>query len=747
MNSLLSFWRRFAPQTPLIVNLARESDPAVSAARGLLPEARMEQMAAAGLPRWMAEHGQKRIDLLRVDSADELQGLEDLFFRNRVDAVIAPANTKMAQFFAYHQLNIFAPGDGPEGVRQTTPDKLPADGEILALHHRFTTPVLAGGQHMDLAALFKRYTIEARGVIHIGAHEGEEMEIYARMGFKRVLFIEANPAVYQRLSRRLQGRPGVVCILCAMSDSNGLELLHVTSNDESSSLLPLKRHAELYPQVKEESRILVTARRLDHLLKEIGHNPADYNVLHLDIQGAELKALKGAAATLPGIDAISTEVNYEELYEGCPLVEDLDEFLEPFEFQRMFTATPAHPQWGDAFYLRRPSVTFRNLGQWGRFGNQVFEYAFVKIFGKRHRLAVQTGRWPGNQLFGANDPLFDPKRQFPQHLESTYALADSQVANVPFRVVNYDLCGVFQYHSAYYAPEKAYFRKLLTPVPALKGLLDESLARVRAGAKTLVVLHLRRGDYGYGMFFIAPNAWYQEWLKALWPTLDSPMLYIATDEPAKVTGDFAEYRPVTAADLKLPSFGADYYPDYYVLSQADHVAISNSSYSFSACMLNERGRTFLRPDLFLGRLAPFDPWDAEPLLHRELGILDDKVVAQGVPQYLQKPGDAQLANAVRNWRAQYADSWSLIRGEQLPIVLARDLWAGYRMIRQTNIRSLPLVEAEKQILARVQERLARAAGADRIGPCIAATMFVESAKLPEVDLSSLAGDIQEAIRA
>ncbi|MFA7388245.1 MAG: glycosyltransferase, partial [Thiohalobacteraceae bacterium] len=81
----------------------------------------------------------------------------------------------------------------------------------------------------------------------------------------------------------------------------------------------------------------------------------------------------------------------------------------------------------------------------------------------------------------------------------------------------------------------------------------------------------------------------------------------------EVLADFADYRPVTARDLGVSVPGAEFYSDFHVLSQCDHVAISNSSFSFAACMLNEQGRSFMRPDLKVGRLVEFDPWNSEPL--------------------------------------------------------------------------------------------------------------------------------------
>ena len=42
-------------------------------------------------------------------------------------------------------------------------------------------------------------------------------------------------------------------------------------------------------------------------------------------------------------------------------------------------------------------------------------------------------------------------------------------------------------------------------------------------------------------------------------------------------------------------------------------------------MLNERGTQFYRPHLHEKRLLAFDPWDAQPLLHRELADALSKI--------------------------------------------------------------------------------------------------------------------------
>jgi FkbM family methyltransferase len=205
---------------------------------------------------------------------------------------------------------------------------------------------------LDIPRLFRDLGIAPRGVIHIGAHDGEEVGVYLSMGMNNILMIEANPNVFARLHANVSAYPQVRAVQCAISDRDGFVSLRVTSFDQSSSILPLKRHKDIYPDIREEYQISVVSRRLDTLLKEMNVSPAGYNFLNLDIQGAELMALQGAVETLQHIDAINTEINFDELYEGCALADEMDRFLAFFGFRRIATVSPYHPTWGDAFYVK-----------------------------------------------------------------------------------------------------------------------------------------------------------------------------------------------------------------------------------------------------------------------------------------------------------------------------------------------------------------------------------------------------------
>jgi len=157
------------------------------------------------------------------------------------------------------------------------------------------------------------------------------------------------------------------------------------------------------------------------------------------------------------------------------------------------------------------------------------------------------------------------------------------------------------------------FRALFTPGRKIRPLLDRAQGALDAAGKTIIAIHLRRADFGYGRFWIAPVEWYLAWLRTLWPKFDQPVLYIATDDEALVS-QFAEFSPWDLRRIGGSIPGADFMIDHHILRHADHVAISNSTFSFTAAMLNGRAVTFMRPHPNRRELIDFDPWCADVLL-------------------------------------------------------------------------------------------------------------------------------------
>jgi hypothetical protein len=264
-----------------------------------------------------------------------------------------------------------------------------------------------------------------------------------------------------------------------------------------------------------------------------------------------------------------------------------------------------------------PVFTVSTLGRNGRFANQLFQYAFLRICARQRGAAVATPPWLGQELFGFRDPAPEPGPET--------RLIDGEAGVDPDLYLNsdqplgerVDFWGYFQYPTRHYRPHRDFLRRLFVLRPELRGLFDGVVAQLRATGRPLVALHLRRGDYGQAQFFRAPSAWYAAWLGTL-PAAPEPLVYLGSEDPAALAGAFLPRRVLHAGLLPNLPPSLAFALDFYVLTQADAVAISNSSFSFMAAMLNERARIFVRPTLDGRRLVPFDPWDSPVLLPRRL---------------------------------------------------------------------------------------------------------------------------------
>ena len=256
-------------------------------------------------------------------------------------------------------------------------------------------------------------------------------------------------------------------------------------------------------------------------------------------------------------------------------------------------------------------VQMSNLGANGRYGNQLLQYAFLRLYAQRHGLIAEAPEWIGRHVFGFADPL--PSRARPVINETSHDLFAALRGEVAVAPRDCDLNGYFCADTSLWGPMAGDFRRLFAAaVPQIQRRLDSALARVHARGRNLVAIHLRRGDFGYGRFWIAPAGWYLDWLRRLWRDISAPVLYIATDDP-RTAEAFGEFQPVLSRDLEV---GPDPLPlllDHFLLAQASHLAISNSSFSFTAAMLNSNLQVAVRPDPDSRRLVAFDPW-ASPVL-------------------------------------------------------------------------------------------------------------------------------------
>jgi FkbM family methyltransferase len=200
---------------------------------------------------------------------------------------------------------------------------------------------------IDFDQLLQKFNLNIKGVIHVGAHVGQEYDAYKKQGITKIVWFEPVKETYQKLVFNLP--PNSLTYNIALGNEEGEKEMYIetVNGGQSSSLLEPGTHLETYPNITFDSKQKVQMFRLDSFAF-----PDTLNMLNMDVQGYELEVLKGAVNTLNHIDIIYTEINTEDVYKGCVHVDQLDEFLGTRGFERVFTQM-ACKSWGDALYLKR----------------------------------------------------------------------------------------------------------------------------------------------------------------------------------------------------------------------------------------------------------------------------------------------------------------------------------------------------------------------------------------------------------
>ena len=196
--------------------------------------------------------------------------------------------------------------------------------------------------------LVQKYNISFKGVLHVGAHKCEELVHYINyLPMNKILWVEAIPDLVAYCK---QIYPDVLIENAVVSDKVENVKFNIANNGESSSMLEFGLHSIHHKSIEFTGHFETETK----LLKDIICNyDIEYNFLNFDIQGAELKALKGMEEYLSKVDYLYTEVNSDYVYKDCCLVGELDDYLQQFGLVRVETVWIGDTKWGDAFYVRK----------------------------------------------------------------------------------------------------------------------------------------------------------------------------------------------------------------------------------------------------------------------------------------------------------------------------------------------------------------------------------------------------------
>lgn len=191
-----------------------------------------------------------------------------------------------------------------------------------------------------------------KGIIHIGAHLMEEREDYLSKNISNIIWIEANPKIFSFIKHTNNSNSNEKIFNFAICDEDDKNIkLNITNNGQSSSILELDKHKQHHPSIFVSEIIEVKTKRMQTLIIENNLNINNYDFLNIDIQGAELLALKSFGNLLDKVKFIYTEINTNYLYKDCALLSEIDNYLLKYKFERVETYMTEY-EWGDALYIK-----------------------------------------------------------------------------------------------------------------------------------------------------------------------------------------------------------------------------------------------------------------------------------------------------------------------------------------------------------------------------------------------------------
>lgn len=217
--------------------------------------------------------------------------------------------------------------------------------KIVGTYHRLT------GKGVIPKEYFRSFLPERPVVLEAGAHKGVDTVELAKMWPDGTIHaFEPVPEIFKKLVKNTRNCNNVLCYQLALGNVKGSDEMYISTgaSDGSSSLLPPKKHLEMFPTVYFDEKIQVSIVTLDDWARENNIKAIDF--LWLDLQGMELKVLQSGCSILKTVKAIYSEVSSIEGYEHQNLYSELRDWLEKEGFHVEREAVENGE--GNVFFLR-----------------------------------------------------------------------------------------------------------------------------------------------------------------------------------------------------------------------------------------------------------------------------------------------------------------------------------------------------------------------------------------------------------
>ena len=198
-------------------------------------------------------------------------------------------------------------------------------------------------------------------IIDGGAHRGGSVEAFSRYAPQAKFHcFEPDPSLAQELATLFSNNPHVKVVMAALGDAMGKATFNINVSRPTNSLLSpgdalqpnLQSLCELVEQVEVDILTIdayCEAQALDRV-----------DIIKLDLQGYDYKALLGAKTALNGARVVLIEVLFVEIYKGCNLFPDVIQLMGECGYT-LFTLCGLHYGdqdellWADAIFVNTAS--------------------------------------------------------------------------------------------------------------------------------------------------------------------------------------------------------------------------------------------------------------------------------------------------------------------------------------------------------------------------------------------------------
>jgi FkbM family methyltransferase len=200
-----------------------------------------------------------------------------------------------------------------------------------------------------------KFSDDINGVIHVGAHLGQEVEDYNNYNLKKILLFEPQQNIFNQLLLNTEGLDNVKCFNFGLGSVNEKKTIYksIENDGKSSSVLQPELHLSVQPNIKFDESEEIEIKRFDTL------NIDALDLLTIDVQGLELEVIKGFGSKLSSVKYIFSEINTKYLYKNNALVSDIDSYLCEFGFERIYTNLDPFKYYGDALYIQKKNKNYK----------------------------------------------------------------------------------------------------------------------------------------------------------------------------------------------------------------------------------------------------------------------------------------------------------------------------------------------------------------------------------------------------